>query len=250
MNINFSKNVFISTFKSISLVIFSYIQFKKISRSKALSHEALPFFPRIYEKFFNRILGIPSDFKLIAEGSELCAYSKYNSQTERFSGLNLSSLAFFPPKSRTTFVVIDRKVAVTLLLLESKYLQFIIKSEKSSSDIFHLKQSLNVLVEAIEDVQKAESQNHAPQFSQQALNRIQYFTNSGTQDISIAFANCVVLQKSVKLEGCEKIANPLRPHQVSLLSNPKLNQRCLVFYLDNVSFETLDEIKDDKRYQS
>ena len=64
-----------------------------------------------------------------------------------------------------------------------------------------------MLVEAIEDVQKAESQNHAPQFSQQALNRIQYFTNSGTQDISIAFANCVVLQKSVKLEGCEKIAN-------------------------------------------
>ena len=246
MNINLSQNVLASTLKSIVLVLFSYIQFKKDLHSKALSHEALPYFPK-YMKGFLSNSWYTFRFQVIAEGSELCAYSKYNSQTERFSGLNLSSLAFFLQKPHY-FVVIDRKVAVTLLLLELKYLSLLSRA-KSSSDIFHLSNHLMWLWKLLK-MSKNRNLKPCTKFSQQALNRIQYFSNSGTQDISISFANCVVLQKSVKLEGCEKIVNLSSvPHQVtSSVKSQNCNQRCLVFYLDNVSFETLDEIKDDKRY--
>ena len=245
------RHLFKDSLATLALRIFAYAQCRNDLNTDALHHYSIGNTLGISRalKLVHKPLRIPSDFRLHLEGERICAYSRYNSQIELIIASRLSRNLHLPPNTRTSFVVMRSSAALALLTLELYYLQFCLHHAKDPSELKHLNKSLDSARLQIEIVKREISNDTGiVDFAPEALNRIQYITNDSDESIDISYKNCIVLQRSFPSNQTKnnksKLQGPSFPESdKSIQSN---NQRCIVFYLDNVSFSTIEELACDK----
>ena len=210
-------------------VLIAAIEFVEVQQLQAVRHKALSQINLLSKK----LLGIKSEICIKAEGEQLVFYQRKDETLRSISIESISSTIYMPPHAKTSFVLARKKDIIFELKRERALLRLLRFRYTGPDDKAFIAKSLRNINTHISKVRNLRLDS-AVEASTYALNSVHTYRNKTNEDETFGFGNCVAMISP--LSGLCKTHHRL---ENTAESRPR---RIIVFYLDNISSETVKKI--------